>query len=100
MIERHVSIHLKPGQHEQLEKFIEQEYAPAMARQGGFRGVSLLRESQAADAYMMVIAFDTTELAAAWRATEEHRRLSPQLKELCADSEVRAYDRLFHRGPA
>ena len=91
MIERHVSFHVLPGRQAEFEALINQEYAPAMAKQEGFGGVALLRQSDAPTNYQMVIRFDSEETAAGWRASAEHKALSPRLKALHSGSELTVY---------
>ena len=97
MIERHVTFDVLPGKEKDFETFFSQEYAPAMCRQAGFLGVSLLREADAPTAYKMVIAFETPDLAAAWRASDGHKALSPRLKSMYSQSRVTVYEVVIRR---
>jgi heme-degrading monooxygenase HmoA len=92
MVERHVSFDVLPGKWKDFEKFFSQEYAPAMSRQPGFLRVSLLREVDVPTAYKMVIAFETADLATAWRASDDHKALSPRLKSMYSESRVTVYE--------
>ena len=97
MIERHVTFDVFPGKEKDFETFFSHEYAPAMSRQAGFLGVSLLREADARTSYKMVIAFETPDLAAAWRASDDHKALSPRLKSMYSESRVAVYEVVVER---
>ncbi|MDD5367579.1 MAG: antibiotic biosynthesis monooxygenase [Anaerolineaceae bacterium] len=98
MIERHVSFQVLVGNEVDFENFIEAAYAPAMERQPGFRGLSLLKQEDATDTYQMVIRFEQSEDAANWRASEEHKLLSPQLKAFHSGSDLTVYTVISSRG--
>jgi len=76
----------------EFEEFFRSEYALAMASQPGFRGAELLRAGEAGDERVMVLRFDSLEAAQAWRESAEHKRLSPRLKSLYLNSEVRVFE--------
>jgi heme-degrading monooxygenase HmoA len=97
MIERHVTFDVLPGKEKEFETFFSQEYAPAMSLRAGFLGVSLLREADVPTAYKMVIAFETADLAGAWRASDGHKALSPRLKSMYSESRVTVYDVVVRR---
>ena len=97
MIERHVTFDVLPGKEKDFDTFFSREYAPAMSRQAGFLGVSLLREADAPTAHKMVIAFETSDQAAAWRASDLHKALSPRLKSMYSESRVTVYEVVIRR---
>ncbi len=92
MIERHVTFEVLPGQTCEFEKFFIEEYRPAMASMPGFINVALLREQEISSQYHMVIRFQSDENAAAWRASAAHQSLSPKLKALYTESQLRVYE--------
>lgn len=92
MIERHVTFEVLQGKEDAFEQLFIQEYRPAMSRMAGFVRLELLCESEAPNKYQMTIRFDTTENAAAWRASPEHQALSPRLKALYTTSQVQVYE--------
>lgn len=92
MIERHVTFEVLPDKTCDFEDLFAQAYRPAMAGMPGFVAVALLRSEATPTEYQMVIRFQTAEMAAAWRASEAHKALSPRMKALYSDSHVHVYD--------
>jgi heme-degrading monooxygenase HmoA len=92
VIERHVVFQVVPDKSKEFEEFFRSEYALAMARQPGFCGAELLRPGEPGDERVMVLRFDSLEAAQAWRESAEHKRLSPKLKSLYRNSEVRVFE--------
>ncbi len=92
MIERHVTFEVHPDSATQFEAFIAEAYRPAMASMPGYAGVSLLRAQARPAEYQLVIRFESMATAAAWRASDAHQALSPQLKALSSGSQVQVYD--------
>ena len=92
MIERHVTFEVLSDQVEAFEKFFIQEYRPAMSSMLGFVRVELLREQENPLRYQMVIRFETSEAAAAWRNSPDHQALSPMLKKMYSLSQLQVYE--------
>ncbi len=92
VIERHVSFEVLPEKAGAFEKLFVENYRPAMASMPGFVKVELLREQEKSTVFQMVIRFETSEAAAAWRASPEHVALSPRLKALYIESRVQVYE--------
>lgn len=99
MIERHVTFRVRPGKLEEFVSFFGSAYAPAMATQEGFCGAELLRPDDP-DALVMVLKFASAEAAQAWRESDVHKELSPALKSLYQNSDVRVHEVLAeYQGP-
>ena len=92
MIERHVTFEVLSDHAEAFERFFTQEYHPAMSRMLGFMRVDLLREQDDPLRYQMVIRFETSEAATAWRNSPEHQALSPRLKAMYSASQLTVYE--------
>ena len=92
MIERHVTFNVLPDKNQKFEKLFVDEYRPAMASMPGYVNVDLLRKQDDRQMYQMVIRFQTTEQAAAWRESGAHKALSPRLKMLYSESNLSVYD--------
>ncbi|HMK09934.1 MAG TPA: antibiotic biosynthesis monooxygenase family protein [Anaerolineales bacterium] len=90
MIERHVAFQILPEKAGAFDAFFRSAYAPTMARQPGFCGAELLRP-ESGDQLVMVLRFDSLEAAQAWRASDDHKKLSPTLKSLYQSSTVQVY---------
>ncbi len=92
MIERHINFKILSDKTKDFEKFFIKEYKPAMARMPGFIKVELLRQQEDPTTYQMVIRFESTDTASAWRASAAHQELSPRLKALHAGSMLNVYE--------
>jgi antibiotic biosynthesis monooxygenase (ABM) superfamily enzyme len=92
MIERHVTFEVLPEKATDFEALFVQAYRPAMASMPGYVNVELLRAQAAQTEYQMVIRFESTETAAAWRASDAHQAISPRIKALYSASHVAVYD--------
>jgi heme-degrading monooxygenase HmoA len=92
MIERHITFDVDPDKTQEFEHLFDAEYRPAMTLMPGFLKVELLREQENLTKYKMVIRFTTSEEAAAWRSSSEHRALSPKLKALYSASQLEVYE--------
>ena len=91
MIERHVTFEVLSDKTDAFEHFFIHEYRPAMSHMAGFVRADLLRESEAPQNYQMVLRFDSLDSAAAWRASAEHKALSPILKSYYSSSNLQVY---------
>jgi heme-degrading monooxygenase HmoA len=92
MIERHVTFNVLPDKGQDFETLFIEAYRPAMAAMLGFVNVELLCEQDDPTQYHMVIRFDSMETAAAWRSSDAHQALKPQIKILCEGSALKVYD--------
>jgi antibiotic biosynthesis monooxygenase (ABM) superfamily enzyme len=92
MIERQVHFYVHPDKYSEFEHFFRAEYRPAMAGSAGFVSVDLLIDPAEAGHYQMVIRFTDQPSSDAWRASEEHKHLSPCLKEMYSSSQVMVYE--------
>ena len=92
MIERHVTFDVLSDHTATFEQFFVQEYRPAMSRIPGFIKVELLREQDSPNLFQMVIRFESSQAAAAWRASPEHQALSPKLKALYSSSQLKVFE--------
>lgn len=91
MIARLVTFHLHPGKAQEFEEFFRSQYGPAMARQPGFAGAELLAPQETPDTLVLLLRFKDAEAAQAWRESAEHRGLSPTLKAMYRESDVRVH---------
>jgi heme-degrading monooxygenase HmoA len=92
MIERHVTFTVLADKTSDFEKLFVAEYRPAMAAMPGFLRVDLLRLSDQATQYQMLIRFESAEAAAAWRGSAAHQSLQPKIKALYGESHLQVYD--------
>jgi len=92
MIERHVTFHVLPEKTHEFEKLFINEYRPAMATVPGFIKAELLREQSESPRYQMVLRFESSETAAAWRSSSLHQSLQPKIKPLYLNSELLVYE--------
>ena len=81
MIVRQVSLRVSIDRQVEFLSFWKNEYREAMSRQPGFVAARLLKSTESDDVLQLMLEFETEELAAGWRASAEHKRLSPRLKE-------------------
>ncbi|MEA4906844.1 MAG: antibiotic biosynthesis monooxygenase [Chloroflexi bacterium] len=92
MIERHVIFHVYPDRMADFERLFREHYRPAMSAMPGFVKAELLRDQATAHVYQMVIRFESSEDAAAWRSSGAHQALKPTLTALYTDNEVSVYE--------
>jgi heme-degrading monooxygenase HmoA len=97
VIERHIAYNAHAGQEHAFEAHIRLDYAPSMSRMDGFRRVTLLRDAETPTFHHMVIAFESPEAPAAWRASVEHKTLTPTLQGFFSQSQVVTYDVVAER---
>jgi antibiotic biosynthesis monooxygenase (ABM) superfamily enzyme len=91
VIERHITFTVHPDRTTAFERFIADEYGPAMAKSPGFIKLDLLREAESPTRYQMVFRFEDADSAAGWRTSEVHQALQPALKALHEDMTVAGY---------
>jgi heme-degrading monooxygenase HmoA len=92
MIERQVHFDVHPERSSDFEEFFKNEYRPAMARSAGFISVDLLVNPGEPGHYQMAIRFTDQLSSDAWRASDDHKRLAPRLKEMYSSSQVMIYE--------
>lgn len=92
MIERHITFNVLPDQGAAFERFITDEYRPAMAASAGFIRADLLREANDPTRYQLVFRFEDGEAAAGWRTSLVHQGLQPALTDLFSTNEIVGYD--------
>lgn len=88
MTERHVTFEVFPGKEKEFETLFKDAYSLAMSKQPGFVAVVLLKEQDKEALYQMLIRFQSSETAAAWRDSADHKTLSPRIKALYKGSTV------------
>ena len=91
-IERHVTFHVFPDKVEEFNRFFREEYRPAMQKSEGFLHAGLLRLMEDAPDLKMVLRFESSNSAAAWRESQAHAALKPHLKSLYSGSELLVYE--------
>jgi antibiotic biosynthesis monooxygenase (ABM) superfamily enzyme len=96
LIERHITFTVPPQSTAAFERFITEEYGPAMAKSPGFVRFELLLEAGALESesttrYRLVFRFRDADSAAGWRTSETHAALQPALKALHTDMDVQSY---------
>jgi heme-degrading monooxygenase HmoA len=87
----HLDMQVKPGSEPTLEQTFVTTFRPAISRQDGFRGVSLLRPSKNGQ-YRLTIAFDTQPLQQKWVATDLHQQVWPQMEAHCSAYSLQHYN--------
>jgi heme-degrading monooxygenase HmoA len=89
MIVRQVSFQVPIGRQAEFVSFWKGEYREAMSRQPGFVSARLLKIAGADEDLQMTLEFESEERAADWRASPDHQRLGPRLKEYAPALTVR-----------
>lgn len=84
MIERQIAFTLEPARAEAFERFITKRYLPAAAAIPGFVRFALAREADDPARYQLVLRWVDTDAAVAWRTSDAHRQLQPDLGELAS----------------
>jgi antibiotic biosynthesis monooxygenase (ABM) superfamily enzyme len=97
MIERHVTFNVTPGKEGDFKTLFKEEYSVAMSKQPGFISVTLLKEHEKEAVYQMVIRFQSLEMAAAWRDSDDHKVLSSKIKALYKESTVQLYEAIAQK---
>lgn len=92
MIERHITFNVLPDQAAAFERFIADEYRPAMAATPGFVRAELLREANDPTRYQLTFRFEDGDAAAGWRTSPVHQALQPALTALFSTNEIVGYD--------
>jgi len=94
MIERHVSYEVPAEKAAEFERFFVDRYRPPVLAMPGLIECILLRESEDATRYQMVFRWQTAENAAAWRTSEVHQALQPDLAALNTGMHIVAYTKV------
>ncbi len=92
MIERHITYSVLPDRTPDFERFVEDEYAPAMRKSPGFVRMDLLREADQPTRYQMVMRWESGDAAVGWRVSDVHQGLQPALNALHSGMEIVAYE--------
>ncbi len=92
MIERHLTFTVDPANADAFERFMTDEYGPAMARSPGFVRLDLLREADDRTRYQLAFRFSDAGSAAGWRTSTVHQALQPALQALHRGMVVQGYD--------
>ena len=92
MIERHITFTVHPDRSAEFERFVAEQYAPAMSRSPGFVSVGLLREADDPARYQMLMRWRDGDAAVTWRMSEVHQGLQPMLNALHSGMEIVAYE--------
>ena len=94
MIERHVSYEVPADRAQEFERFFRERYLPPALEMPGLIECILLRESDETTRYQMVFRWQTAENAAAWRTSEVHQALQPDLAALNSGMNIVAYTKV------
>lgn len=92
MIERHITFSVHPDRTVEFERFVAEQYAPAMSKSPGFVSVGLLREVEDAARYQMLMRWRDADSAVTWRTSDVHQGLQPTLNTLHSGMEILAYE--------
>jgi heme-degrading monooxygenase HmoA len=92
MIERHITYAVHPDRTTEFERFVAEQYAPAMSRSPGFVSLGLLREADDPSRYQMLMRWRDAESAVTWRTSDVHQGLQPALSSLHQGMEIVAYE--------
>jgi len=88
----HVDLKVKAGSQKALEKTFNEIFRPAISRQEGFGGVSLLRPREDGQDYRLTIAFESQPLQQKWVATDLHQQVWPQMENHSAGYSINYYE--------
>lgn len=91
MIERHVTFDVLPERTADFERFFRERYRPAVQHMPGLIECLLLRESESPLRYQMVFRWQGAADAAAWRTSEAHQGLQPELGAMNSGMTIVAY---------
>ncbi len=92
MIERHIRFLVPSAKEVGFVDFIKHTYFLALHEHPGFVQAGLLQETEPPRRYLMTLTFIDSDRAAAWRSSERHKQLSPQLKTFHEGSEMIVLD--------
>ena len=91
MIERHITLDIRPARTADFERFFAERYRAAALTMPGLIECTLLRESERPERYQMVFRWETADQAAHWRTSDVHEALQPGLRALNWNMEIVAY---------
>jgi heme-degrading monooxygenase HmoA len=94
MIERHITFDVLPDRTDEFERFFAETYRPPALRMPGLIECGLLRDSETPTSYRMLFRWETAEDAVAWRESEAHQDLQPELKALHQGMQITAFNRV------
>ena len=94
MIERHITFDVHPDRTADFERFFDESYRAPVLEMPGLIECSLLREMEQPTRYQMIFRWEQPDQAVAWRVSEVHQGLQPELNELHAGMQIVAYERL------
>jgi len=83
MVELHISLEPMAGNEQELERTFSEEFAPAAARQDGFRRVTLLKKENSLREYEIDLVFESEDQRLRWVASDDHQDAFPRIAELC-----------------
>ena len=103
MILLQIYFEIEPDKAKDFETMYAETYVPAMKKQQGYQGSTLLRlfppevcrEIESADTefnYQMELVFDTEENRRKWVASEEHQVAWPRAQQMAQSVAYRGYD--------
>jgi heme-degrading monooxygenase HmoA len=86
-IQLHLDLEVEPRKEADLHKNFNEVFRPAISRQPGFVGVTLLKlrkemagKAPAGCSYRLILSFETEEQRQAWVATDTHQRAWPTIE--------------------
>ncbi|MEO5964524.1 MAG: antibiotic biosynthesis monooxygenase family protein [Candidatus Limnocylindrales bacterium] len=91
MIARHITFDVHPDRTADFERFFAESYRPPVTAVPGFVACDLLCEIDHPERYQMVFRWEHPEDAVAWRMSEVHQALQPELNTLHAGMAITAY---------
>lgn len=94
MIERHITFDVLTDRTDEFERFFADTYRPPVLAMPGLIECGLLREAETPTRYQMVFRWETAEQAVAWRESEVHQALQPDLAALHQGMQITAYSRV------
>ena len=88
MIERHITFTVADGRDTEFERFIAEQYAPAVAAAPGHVRLELLRELDQPMRYQLMFRWESADDAVGWRTSPVHTALQPALNALATTVEM------------
>jgi heme-degrading monooxygenase HmoA len=94
MIERHITFDVLPDRTDEFEHFFSETYRPPALRMPGLIECGLLRDAETPTTYRMLFRWENPEDAVAWRESEAHQALQPELRSLHNGMQISAFTRV------
>jgi len=88
----HVEMKIKSGEEAALVKTFHEFFRPAISRQEGFKGVSLLKPFDGKGDYRLTIDFESRELQQKWVAKDLHQDVWPRMESHAASCVIGYYN--------